>query len=1512
MTSAHCIYCDATQFNCPAYVYAYLGYESGDAIANDTGKPYARRYISRELYEYPDFWYGSDIGRYDLALIRLTKSIDFGDRQLVNSVCMPEANIHENGDELAMTSGWGPISSNGTNPDTGHIMGFMRIVMDSTLYREPNWTEFEYMSVLPTKRYHEQGTDICVGDSGGPLVQYVNGRAVLLGVFSGFNKDIDGECGYNNPDLNTYWARDTKTLWYTTRPYPSSCMLNTWFVWVPCIVLWLGFILNLIQWICRTSNKYTVIKWNYYNISRLGLTVVSTGILLVELILSLCRKYQWSDSPSTAYIIAIAVQIITRLALCIVFYLYILSGITTNGFVWIYLLADTVLGALSVATYATQDYLQNYEFILYCINYSITVLLLIYCTFADKQLSADCNKIDAFGKHTVCPKQWASFPSQITYHWANSMFWKGWQKSLIFDDLWSLRPTDNINAPQWHGYIFTVLLMSINVLASLFNAYYSQNISSIALNIKSGLQSAVYRKSMVLSNESKRHTPNGEIMNLMAIDCQQVNDNFQNIGYILSAPLQIAIAIYLLYTELGVAALIGVSVFAIILPIDLLVIIAFTNYQIKTLQQTDSRLAILNEIITGIKVLKLYAWEQSFMERVTKIRQKELLFLKNGFHCVSIFVIMLLTSPSFAQLISFGSYIGLNISGGQLTPEILFVSISLFSLIKDAVIMLPVSFYTLSMKNSNTLNKIDLNVTDGQFVAIIGGVGSGKSSLISALFGDMNLIQGSVNIRQDVSVAYVPQQAWIQNTTVKQNILFDKQLDSKLYDRVIDNCALGQDLQQLPAGDQTEIGEKGVNLSGGQKQRVSLARAVYSGADLYLLDDPLSAVDSHVGKHIVTNVLDSRTGILRNKTRILVTNQLFVLPDVDSIVVLKDGSVVAVGTYEQLLRENKYFMQLIKQYLSDTNNTDITDDDDNDSDYNLPEICRKIYLRYILSIGSLFFIIYMTTLLLTTACVYGSTFWLNYWSNSMMAAKYLSVNNGYYLGIFGAIIAGQLLTLVLSRYFLVVGTVRASNVLHGQLLTRILHAPMSFFDTTPGGRIANRFNKDMNIVDQNMPTYFNQTFEYIFNVLAILLSISIQTPIFLAPFIVIAILYYVLQFVYIKTSRQLKRLESITRSPIYSHFGETLTGVSSIRAYDCVDRFLRESDHLIDINQMCLYPNIVANSWLKVRLPVLSNFLIFFASLFGVLAKGRLSGADLGLSLSNAISLTTIMETFITSFSLTENYMVSVERIREYCCLPSEADWHSGYPLPDNWPDRGCVRFDGYGTRYREGLDLVLNNVYVDIRPGEKIGIVGRTGAGKSSLTLALFRLIEPAMGRIVIDDTDIGQLGLQQLRSRLTIIPQEPVLFSGTIRFNLDPFDRFTDDQLWSVLEHSHLNEFVKSTDMGLDYQVDESGDNLSVGQRQLICLARALLRNTRLLILDEATAAVDVETDALIQQTIRQEFKSCTVLTIAHRINTIMDSDRVLVLNDGRVAEFASPDELLSNRTSIFYLLAKDAGVI
>ncbi|KAK8748981.1 hypothetical protein OTU49_015623 [Cherax quadricarinatus] len=409
------------------------------------------------------------------------------------------------------------------------------------------------------------------------------------------------------------------------------------------------------------------------------------------------------------------------------------------------------------------------------------------------------------------------------------------------------------------------------------------------------------------------------------------------------------------------------------------------------------------------------------------------------------------------------------------------------------------------------------------------------------------------------------------------------------------------------------------------------------------------------------------------------------------------------------------------------------------------------------------------------------------------------------------------------------------------------------------------------------------------------------------------IIYYLVQVLYVTTSRQLKRIESVSRSPIYSHFQESIQGASTIRAYSKEQEFILESEKKVDLNQVCYFPSVMANRWLAVRLETIGNILTFSAALFAVMGRGRISGGIVGLSVSYALSVTQTLNWLVRMSSDVETNIVAVERIKEYSETPQEAPWEIPSNKPhQEWPEAGVVEFNKYSTRYREGLDLVVRDINCKITKGEKIGIVGRTGAGKSSLTLALFRIIEAAGGNIVIDNVNISKIGLHDLRSRLTIIPQDPVLFSGTLQMNLDPFHKYDDAKVWSALEQSHLKEFVSGLPNGLQHQVSEGGENLSVGQRQLVCLARAILRKTRVLVLDEATAAVDLETDDLIQQTIRREFASCTVITIAHRLNTIMDSTRIVVLDRGEIKEFDTPATLLNNKNSIFYGLAKDAGLV
>jgi len=884
---------------------------------------------------------------------------------------------------------------------------------------------------------------------------------------------------------------------------------------------------------------------------------------------------------------------------------------------------------------------------------------------------------------------------------------------------------------------------------------------------------------------------------------------------------------------------------------------------------------------------------------------------------------------------------------------------------------------SFSWTNSDepTLKNIDVEIKKKSLTAIVGSVGSGKSSLMSAILGEMEKISGTTSV--DGSVGYCAQQAWIQNATLKDNVLFHNKFDNDRYNKILESCAMKADLETLPAGDSTEIGEKGINLSGGQKHRVALARVIYSDVDICLLDDPLSAVDSHVGRHIFDHVIGPE-GLLADKTRIVVTNAVNFLAQVDEILVIKDGEIAERGTYQELLNQQGPFAQFLEEHTNEKQ------DDASDSDATIEELQKQesvdketssperrpslarlrsrksttgedakkpikndtqyesekmetgkvqlaVYLYYVRNMGWILFGFCIFMFASYQFFSTGSSVWLKIWTdaakpnsteptekpeglggNDTVTNTTMHAEEKWFLTVYGLFGVGQTITVVFASLLLYLSTLTGAKTLHNNMLSNILRNPLSFFDTTPQGRILNRFGKDVDVLDTTMAMLIRGWITCLLAVISTFLIISYTTPLFLIPIAVVMCCYYFVQRIYVATSRQLKRLESVTKSPIFSHFGETLNGVATIRAFSLQSDFIKRSERLVDDNQKANYPAIVANRWLAVRLEMVGNLIIFCSALLAVLGKDNLSPGLVGLSVSYALSVTQTLNWLVRMTSELETNIVAVERLKEYSETKCEANWEleSDKKLV-NWPSNASIEFKKVNARYRDGLPLVLKDLSFAIEAEQKVGIVGRTGAGKSSVTLTLFRIIELDQGQICIDGIDISTLGLHCLRNKLTIIPQDPVLFSGTLRMNLDPFNHYSDSQLWDTLKMSHLETFVTNLKEGLQHEITEGGENVSVGQRQLICLARALLRKTKILVLDEATAAVDLETDDLIQETLRDSFKDCTVLTIAHRLSTIMDYDKVLVMQEGQVAEFASPKELLEDKSTIFYSMCSDANL-
>ncbi|RKP09032.1 putative ATP-binding cassette transporter protein YOR1 [Thamnocephalis sphaerospora] len=794
-----------------------------------------------------------------------------------------------------------------------------------------------------------------------------------------------------------------------------------------------------------------------------------------------------------------------------------------------------------------------------------------------------------------------------------------------------------------------------------------------------------------------------------------------------------------------------------------------------------------------------------------------------------------------------------------------------------------------------SLRNINLQIPRGSLVAVVGSVGSGKSSLLNALVGEMKCLEGSVVFGG--SVGYCPQTAWIQNATVRDNITFGLPYDEAKYRAVIRDCALERDLDILPDGDFTEIGERGINLSGGQKQRLNIARAVYFGADIILLDDPLSAVDAHVARHLFERCIQ---GALANRTRVLVTHQLHFVRHADYVLYMENGEIKQQGSFEQLSKESGAFAQLISEY-GGADDEKTSDDEDasggSGDDTDIEEEKKKpaktsgqalmtveeratgavaaaVYKSYIRAGGG-----WKTVRCLTLALTMrfdpqcSNDLWLSWWSGDE-----LHLSMGQYMGVYAGWGVAQMVAGILFGISLAYLCARASKTLHDDAINNVFRAPMSFFDTTPLGRIINRFSKDMDSVDNQLIEALRMFTSTLAITAATFLMICVVFPIFLAPLVPLLCLYYYFQLFYRATSRELKRIDSVTRSPLYAHFGETLTGLATIRAYREQNRFIGENEQLMDTTNRPYYLSFTIQRWLGMRLEAIANILTFFVSIFTVISRTSVSPGLIGLVMSYSLQVTGTLNWCVRQAAEVEVNMNAVERLEYYA---QELDQEAPAVLPDNrpderWPSRGAIEINQLELAYRKGLPNVLHGVSASIRGGEKIGVVGRTGAGKSSIMVALFRLVEVSGGSISIDGVDISSLGLRDLRSRLAIIPQDPTLFHGTVRSNLDPFSRYTDQELWDALDRADMKTYVAGLADGLDAEVSEGGENFSAGQRQLVCLARAILVHARILIMDEATASVDMRTDALLQKAIREDFAGCTILTIAHRLNTVIDYDR------------------------------------
>ena len=821
---------------------------------------------------------------------------------------------------------------------------------------------------------------------------------------------------------------------------------------------------------------------------------------------------------------------------------------------------------------------------------------------------------------------------------------------------------------------------------------------------------------------------------------------------------------------------------------------------------------------------------------------------------------------------------------------------------------------TLTQVEPFKLHDMEFSVGRNELIAVIGGVGSGKSSLLAALAGDMRRTHGSVIM--GATRAFCPQYAWIQNTSVKENILFGKPFDRKWYDAVIDACALRPDLDMLPNGDMTEIGERGITVSGGQKQRLNIARAIYFNSDIVLMDDPLSAVDAHVGRHIFDNAI---CGLLKNKCRILATHQLHVLSRCDRIIWMQEGHVEAVDTFANLINNNEAFQKLMASTAQEEKfekieaiNEDHAEDDKKDAkkrknnkrgaalmqqeERAVKSVSWNVYVAYARASGSVLVapMVFML-LVISQGANITTSLWLSWWTSNKFG-----FTEGQYIGAYVALGVVQALLMFLFAVSLTISGTKASRVMLQNAMTRVLRAPMSFFDTTPLGRITNRFAKDVDIMDNNLTDAMRMYFLTLAMITSVFILIIVYFHYFAIALGPLFLMFLFSASYYRSSAREIKRHESVLRSEVFARFGEGVSGIASIRAYGLQDYFNKGIQKAVDQMNSAYYLTFSNQRWLSVRLDAIGNLLVFTTGILVVTSRFNVSPSTGGLVLSYILSIVQMIQFTVRQLAEVENAMVSTERLYYYGTeLDEEPPLHLK-EVPESWPQKGEIVFNEVQMRYRDGLPLVLKGLNLNVAGGERIGIVGRTGAGKSSIMSTLFRLVELSGGSISIDGIDIAQVGLKDLRTRLAIIPQDPTLFRGTIRSNLDPFNQHSDLELWSALRQSDLVDADANLDdkthgrIHLDGTVEEEGLNFSLGQRQLMALARALVRGSQIIVCDEATSSVDMETDQKIQRTIQTGFKGKTLLCIAHRLKTIINYDRICVMDQGTIAELDRPLKL------------------
>ncbi|KAL3659861.1 hypothetical protein V7S43_015163 [Phytophthora oleae] len=1091
-------------------------------------------------------------------------------------------------------------------------------------------------------------------------------------------------------------------------------------------------------------------------------------------------------------------------------------------------------------------------------------------------------------------------------------------------------------APEVDMYSLTLWLgvfFSSRLLSAVISAHASLRMEQISLRLQAALKALLFRKSMRCTIQSRRGSRTVDISNLFTSEIHQVVSAVHLINTFWTIPLQIGAIVYMLHALIGLAAYAGMAVVAI----SLLVSFGLAPYSGRAYEDAteymDDRMKTIKEVFNAIQIVKLNAWEGKFANVIRKQRSAELSALKRVIFIGALEELLVSATPVAVSIVSFAVYS--LVLGQVLTSATVFTIIALFDRLQGPLQALPaISQSTIQVKvsidrfseylsleefeeanvtrndprqpddvaislengifgwttDSVLLNQVNLTVKKRDLVIVYGAVGSGKSSLCLALLGEMQKLAGDVFVRG--SVAYYSQETWIQNMTIRDNILFGLPYDQHKYLQVIAACGLLPDLHQLPGGDSTEIGQKGVNLSGGQKARLCLARACYSDADILLLDSPLAAVDAIVQNQIFHDCICT---LLKDKTVVLVTHSIDIVSSkaANVKILVEDGKLTVTHHVAQKtsFSPSRAQNEPIRDENTDSKEIERLVDDEERED---GRVSKEVFTEYFHSLGGMKVCIFLFTV---------QTLW----------QVFEIGKTEYYIKVYFMLGAGAAFMVFVRSVTVPIVGLRASRHLFNRMTMALLKAPLRFFDANPIGRIVNRYADDMSAVDFMIPFAFDN-FLSMFFIALFQLSTAVYTVNFLGFLIIPLVWMYVkIASFYLAPSREISRLWKASSSPVLSHITQSEEGVAVIRAFgrDTVEIMMVENFTRNDVNIKCWLLEPVTGQWLELRMQLIGCGIVFLVVMGLVYLRNFLSPGLVGLAFTYALSIDSELAGMVHMWSSLEILMISPERILQYVSIPSEGNQRPLVIEPDTvWPHASTIEFRDVVFSYKPESKPVLKGVSFNISNNETIGIVGRTGAGKSSLTMALFRVNELVSGQILIDGVDIAGMPLRSLRSKLSIIPQSPVLFKGALRNYMDPFDEFTDEDIWSALEKVDIKTQVSALEGKLAFELTENGDNFSVGERQMLCMVRALLTQSGIVVMDEATASIDHATEQKLQQMINREFGNATVLTIAHRLATVLNSDRIMVLSDRHVVEFDSPHELVKDQSSAFYRLAKEGG--